>query len=75
MYTFKIVSLCELNSSKKNKTYYKVCLVDNSSNVITVFVSKDTYDKAKNLLYKDVSNSVKLVYDSKTCLYKPVLVL
>lgn len=75
MSTFKIVSLSELNSKKKNKTYFKVCLVDNNSNVITVFVSKDTYDKAKNLLYKDVTNNVKLVYDTETGFYKPVLAL
>ncbi|MCI8291360.1 MAG: hypothetical protein HFJ25_03810 [Clostridia bacterium] len=70
---FTLVHCLKAYSEKSNKDFYKVSLISSQGNLSNVFVSKETYEKCLNLLYKDITNYVNLVYDQETGLYKPFI--
>lgn len=67
---FTLVSLYSGNSSKSNKAFYKVTLVDNQGNSSNCFVDKVSFDKLKNYLFKDITQFVNLIYMSDISAYK-----
>lgn len=70
---FTVVNCFKGNSSKTKKDYYKVSIISSQGHLFNSFVSQDTYNKCLNLLYKDITNYINLVYDQETGLYKPFI--
>lgn len=70
---FILVHCLKGHSDKSKKDFYKISVISSQGNLSNIFVSQETYNKCLNLLYKDITNYINLVYDQETGLYKPFI--
>lgn len=65
MPNFVLVGLKFLHSNKKNKDFYRATVVDSDLNTSIIFIDKNTFEKLKSCLFKDITDLVNLRYEEK----------